>query len=75
MYGISASIWFDGYSQNPTTKDEAHLRRAGAKASTNITISEDRVIPYMKKAFFGNKTNNQTFKDSLSSFPTWYQVQ
>ena len=53
-----------------STRDEAHSRRAGAKASTNITISEDRVIPCTKKTFFANKNNNQTFIDALSAFLT-----
>ena len=68
VYGEKTTVWFDGYPNKPTTKDEAHLRRAGEKASTNITISQDRLIPVSKKAFLANKKNNQAYIDSLSQF-------
>ena len=64
-YG-SATIVFDGYGEDPSTKDAAHLRRTGGVCSTTINFTRNMILNSKKEQFLSNPHNKQRFIDLLS---------
>ena len=63
-YG-AAVIVFDGYNDDPTTKDVPHLRRTGDCVRVTVHFSSGMMIK-SKEEFLNNKANNQRFIHYLS---------
>lgn len=63
-YG-DAAIVFDGYKDEPTTKDATQLRRTGSCSSVRVHFTGQMIIQ-SKKGFLNNKTNKQRFIHYLS---------
>ena len=61
----SATVIFDGYSSETTTKDSAHVRR-GLKSSPDILISPNNRLDESKDSFLSNSKNKQSFTNHLS---------
>ena len=68
VYGKDSIVVFDNYPSNPTTKDEAHMHRAGSSASLGIQLQEDLLVKVSKKQFIANKANTQQFITLLSQY-------
>jgi hypothetical protein len=64
-YG-SATIVFDGYGEDPSTKDAAHLRRTGGVCSTSINFTGNMILNSKEEQFLSNPHNKQIFIDMLS---------
>ena len=64
-YG-SATIVFDGYNDEPTTKDATQLRRTGACPSVTVHFTGEMIIQSKKEDFLNNKINKQRFINYLS---------
>jgi len=60
-------IVFDGYSSGPTTKDEAHHRRAASGMGVDVDVGADMVLRMQKKLFLANQKNKQKFITLLGS--------
>ena len=62
------TVVFDGYSQGPSTKDSAHLRRShGGNASTYISFGKDMLLYDTKERFLRNPSNKQRFISMLDN--------
>ena len=59
-YGAT-SIVFDGYNDDPTTKDATHLRRTGYCLGVTGHFASGMMIKSMKDEFLNNKANKQRF--------------
>ncbi len=64
-YG-AAAIVFDGYSDDPTTKDATHLRRTGYCVGVTVHFASGMMIKSKKDAFLNNKATKQRFIHYLS---------
>lgn len=64
-YG-AAVIVFDGYKDEPTTKDATQQRRTGTCSSLTVNFAGDMIIKSKKEDFLNNKTNKQRFIHFLS---------
>lgn len=53
--------FFDGYSDNPSTKDIAHMRRSKGITATEVVFSEDMPCQSNKDVFLTNPKNKQRF--------------
>ena len=56
---------FDGYANGPSTKDNAHLRRA-REQMTEVHFIGSTIMNVKKDAFLSNKKNKQSFITLLS---------
>lgn len=54
-------IVFDGFSDNPSTKDIAHMRRSKGITATEVVFSEDIPCRSNKDVFLTNPKNKQRF--------------
>ena len=61
----NATVVFDGYSSNTTTKDSAHSRRA-LKSSPDIVVDVNNHLDDTKESFLSNNNNKQSFINILS---------
>ena len=59
-YG-AAAIVFDGYNDEPTTKDATHLRRTGDCVGVTVHFASGMMIKSKKDEFLNNKANKQRF--------------
>ena len=66
-YGANAVIVFDGYADEPTTKDATHLRRTGGYSSVTVHFTGSMVIQSKKENLLGNDQNKQRFIQFLSN--------
>ena len=64
-YG-AAAIVFDGYNDDPTTKDATHLRRTGYCVGVTVHFASGMMIKSKKDAFLNNKATKQRFIHYLS---------
>ena len=64
-YG-AAAIVFDGYNDDPTTKDATHLRRTGDCVGVTVHFASGMMITSKKDEFLNNKANKQRFIHYLS---------
>ena len=64
-YG-GAAIVFDGYNDDPTTKDATHLRRTGDCVGVTAHFASGMIIKSKKDEFLNNKANKQRFIHYLS---------
>ena len=64
-YG-AAVVVFDGYKDEPATKDATQLRRTGACAGVTVHFDGDMMIQSKKEDFLNNKANKQRFIHYLS---------
>ena len=64
-YG-GAAIVFDGYNDDPTTKDATHLRRTGDCVGVTAHSASGVMIKSKKDEFLNNKANKQRFIHYLS---------
>ena len=64
-YG-NAKIVFDGYSDQPSTKDTTHLRQCEGARELTAQFNEDMVIKSRKEKFLSNEVNKQGFINLLS---------
>ena len=64
-YGACAIV-FDGYNDDPTTKDDRHLRRKGDCVGVRMHFASGMMIESKKDAFLNNKANKQRFIHYLS---------
>ena len=65
-YSTGTAIVFDGYKDEPTTKDATQLRRTGVCPSVTVHFSGDMIIQSKKENFLTNKENKQRFIVFLS---------
>ncbi|KAK3105425.1 hypothetical protein FSP39_024991 [Pinctada imbricata] len=59
-------IIFDGYSETPSTKDVAHLRRSKGMLWRKVIFNDSTVCSMKKEAFLTNKDNKKRFIDLLT---------
>ena len=59
-YG-AAAIVFDGYNDDPTSKDATHPRRTGDCVGVTVHFASGMMIKSKKDAFLNNKANKQRF--------------
>ena len=59
-YG-AAVIVFDGYNDDPTTKDATNLRRTGDCVGVTVHCASGMMIKSKKDEFLNNKANKQRF--------------
>ena len=64
-YG-AAAIVYDGYNDDPTTKDATHLRRTGGCVGVTVHFASGIMIKSKKDAFLINKANKWRFIHYLS---------
>ena len=53
-------IVFDNYPDDPSTKDQTHMKRAKTSCPV-IDFNEDMVLDIKKKGFLSNKKTNKSF--------------
>ena len=58
-------VVFDGYTESPSTKDTAHIRRSKGQIGNTINFSNDMTLDMKKDVFLSNKTNKQRFITNL----------
>ena len=61
-----ADIVFDGYNDDPTTKDATHLRITGYCVGVIVHFASEMMINYKKDEFLNSKANRQRFIHYLS---------
>lgn len=61
-----AKTVFDGYSNEPSTKDNTHKKRTAGKIGPTINFKPEMIVPLQKKDFLNNTSNKQRFVDLLS---------
>ena len=66
-YGC-AVIVFDGYSEQPTTKDATHLRRTEDCQGVTVHFTCDMALNSKKDEFLNNKVNKQRFIYFVSEY-------
>jgi len=59
-YG-KAVVVFDGYGEEPSTKDCAHMRRTGGKIGAAVHFIPNMTLQTKKEEFLSNQDNNQKF--------------
>ena len=64
-YGRTIVV-FDGYSDNPSTKDCAHMMRSGGTIGVIVHFISSMVLQAKKEEFLSNKHNKQRFIAVLS---------
>ena len=64
-YGYSSVVVFDGYTESPSTKDTAHIRRSKGQIGNTINVSNDMTLDMKKDVFLSNTTNTQKFITNL----------
>ena len=64
-YG-AAAIVFDGYNDDPTTKDATHLRRTGDCVGVTVHFASGMMIKSKKDEFLNNNANKQRFIHCLN---------
>ena len=57
---------FDGYSDKPSTKDCAHMRRSGGTIGVKVHFTSSMTLQTKKEEFLSNKHNKQRFITLLS---------
>ena len=62
----AAAIVFDGYNDNPTTKDATHLRRTGDCVGVTVHFASGMMVESKKDEFLNSKANKQRFIHYLS---------
>ena len=63
-YGQSIVV-FDGYRDDPYTKDVTHRRRGNGHKGRKVSLTASMVVCVKKKTFLKNKDNKQMFIDML----------
>lgn len=60
-YGSTAVVVFDGYGDEPSTKNHEHRRRAGnaCKLAPEVDVSVSQCILFDQSAFLANKNSKQ----------------
>ena len=64
-YGRTIVV-FDGYSDNPSTNDCAHMRRSGGTIGVTVHFISSMALQVKKDVFLSNKHNKQRFIAFLS---------
>ena len=64
-YG-KATVVFDGYSDTPSTKDCAHIRRSRGKIGVTVQFTSSMALQTKKEEFLSNEQNKQRFIILLS---------
>ena len=57
---------FEGYSDNPSSKDCAHMRRSGGTIGVTVCFISSMKLQAKKEEFLSNKHNKQRFIAVLS---------
>jgi hypothetical protein len=65
-YG-TADVVFDGYNEDPTTKDVTHMRRTSRCAGVTVNFTGSMIVQSKKDEFLNNATNKQRFLHHLST--------
>lgn len=63
----NATIIFDGYNGEPSTKDEEHLRRIGTTYHTDISVEDSIQVTLNQSEFLSNERNKMRLISLLSS--------
>ena len=67
-YYRHAVVAFDGYGSGPSSKDEAHQRRAMSKnIGAEVDFKPEMQLTMKKKSFLANPRNKQMFLYFISS--------
>lgn len=65
-YGKGTVVVFDGYTDEPSTKDTAHLRRTAGQTGKSVNFVGDMKLNLKKNTFLANTSNKQRFINMLS---------
>ena len=65
-YGMNVTVVFDGYSNNPSTKDITHIRRTKGKVGQSVLFTGEKVFRSKKDDFLLNLENKQQFLHLLA---------
>ena len=60
-------VVFDGYSETPSTKDCAHMRRPTGTIGVAVHFTSSMALQMKKEEFLSNKQNKQRFIGLLSA--------
>ena len=67
-FGQNTKVVFDGYPNEPTTKDTAHLRRLKDKKGIRVKFTLLSKLSISKEKFLLNKENKQECNEGLTSY-------
>ena len=74
-FGQSARwIVFDGYPTEPTTKDNAHLKKSKGMEGISVQFSLNSKLSMTKEKFLLSKEIKQNFNDCLVSYSETYDI-
>ena len=65
-YGTEALVVFDGYSDEPSTKDTAHIRRKMGTVGKTVKFASDKTLDMKKDMFLANSSNKQRLINMMS---------
>ena len=57
----------DGYSSDPSTKDETHQQRTGTDMGVDVDFTSDMILKMKKRPFLANPRNKQKLINIMSS--------
>ena len=63
---VRTIVVFDGYSDNPSTKECAHMRRSGGTIGVTVYFTSSMALQTKNKEFLSNKPNKHSFIALLS---------
>ena len=63
----NAVVVFDGYLNDPSTKDETHQMRVGSEMGVDVDFILDMFVKMKTKPFLANQTNKQRFINLLGA--------
>ena len=67
-YGPNSIIVFDGYPDEPSTKDSTHLQRKSTKTGRFVRITPHMKLNMKKETFLSNLKNKNLFNNLLQTY-------
>ena len=67
-YGDQVKVVFDGYNNEPSTKNMTQLMRSTGKTSVTVTFTDDMTITMKKDSFLSNAENKRRFIAMLRQY-------
>ena len=74
-YGENAEVAFDGYPDEPTTKDTTHLKYTKGKNRRLVKFALNSIMSMFKEKFIFNKINEQEFLQHLTEYMNYHSIK
>ena len=74
-YGENAEVAFDGYPDEPTTKDITHLKYTKGKNRRLVKFALNSIMSMSKEKFIFNKINEQEFLQHLTEYMNYHGIK